>query len=89
MRARLPRVYVDACAMAPRPSTIIVPAAHASRLMTPAVSYTHLMFYAQRQMAQAEAYEYAAEVMARNMMEEDAAEGIDAFLQKRAPRWRA
>ncbi|MNT56232.1 hypothetical protein D3C72_1935160 [compost metagenome] len=32
MRARLPSVYVDACAMAPRPSTIIVPAAHASRL---------------------------------------------------------
>ena len=30
----------------------------------------------------------AAEVMARNMMEDDAAEGIDAFLQKRAPRWR-
>lgn len=53
-----------------------------------AIRYGKRMFYAQRQMAQAEAYEYAAEVMARNMMEEDAAEGIDAFLQKRAPSWR-
>ena len=40
----------------------------------------------QRQMALADAY--AGDVMARNMMDEDAAEGIDAFLQKRAPRWR-
>ncbi|QKI73087.1 enoyl-CoA hydratase [Achromobacter xylosoxidans] len=53
-----------------------------------AIRYGKRMFYAQRQMPQAEAYEYAAEVMARNMMEEDAGEGIDAFLQKRAPRWR-
>jgi enoyl-CoA hydratase/carnithine racemase len=53
-----------------------------------AIRHGKRMFYAQRQMAQADAYEYAAEVMARNMMEEDAAEGIDAFLHKRAPRWR-
>lgn len=53
-----------------------------------AIRYGKRMFYAQRQMPQAEAYDYAAEVMARNMMEEDAAEGIDAFLQKRAPQWR-
>lgn len=53
-----------------------------------AIRYGKRMFYAQRQMPQAQAYDYAAEVMARNMMEEDAAEGIDAFLQKRAPRWR-
>ncbi|KAB1075683.1 enoyl-CoA hydratase [Methylobacterium planeticum] len=33
------------------------------------------------------AYAYAAGVMTRNMMLDDAAEGIDAFLQKRAPRW--
>ena len=30
---------------------------------------------------------YAAEVMTRNMMAHDAAEGIDAFLAKRAPVW--
>jgi enoyl-CoA hydratase/carnithine racemase len=33
------------------------------------------------------AYAYAAEVMTRNMMAADAAEGIDAFLAKRAPVW--
>jgi len=27
--------------------------------------------------------------MARNMMDEDAGEGIDAFLEKRPARWRA
>ncbi len=53
-----------------------------------AIRYGKRMFYAQRQMPLADAYDYAADVMARNMMEEDAAEGIDAFLQKRAPRWR-
>ena len=46
-------------------------------------------FYRQRQMALGEAYEYAGDVMARNMMEEDAGEGIDAFLEKRPPAWRA
>ncbi|MFN0040832.1 MAG: enoyl-CoA hydratase, partial [Burkholderiales bacterium] len=33
------------------------------------------------------AYTYAAEVMACNMMANDAGEGIDAFMQKRAPKW--
>ncbi len=47
------------------------------------------MFYRQRQMALADAYAYAGDVMARNMMEEDAEEGIAAFLTKRAPRWRS
>ena len=47
------------------------------------------MFYRQRQLDLAAAYEFAGDVMARNMMEEDAGEGIDAFLAKRAPRWRA
>ena len=36
----------------------------------------------------AKAYEIAAETMARNMMAEDAGEGIDAFLAKRRPSWR-
>ncbi len=34
-----------------------------------------------------DAYDYAAEVMACNMMSEDAAEGIDAFMAKRKPVW--
>lgn len=49
-----------------------------------AVRYGKTMFYRQRQMALADAYTYAGDVMARNMMEEDACEGIDAFLAKRA-----
>jgi enoyl-CoA hydratase/carnithine racemase len=46
------------------------------------------MFYEQAEMDLAAAYEHAGEVMARDMMSEDAAEGIDAFLEKRPPRWR-
>ncbi|WP_313621618.1 enoyl-CoA hydratase [Achromobacter sp.] len=52
-----------------------------------AVRYGKRMFYKQRQMALADAYDYAGDVMARNMMEADACEGIDAFLQKRPARW--
>ncbi|WP_415033278.1 enoyl-CoA hydratase [Azonexus sp.] len=43
------------------------------------------MFYQQLEMDLAEAYAYAGEVMACNMMSEDAGEGIDAFMQKRKP----
>lgn len=46
------------------------------------------MFYRQLEMGLTEAYEYAGEVMACNMMSEDAAEGIDAFMQKRPPQYR-
>jgi enoyl-CoA hydratase/carnithine racemase len=45
-------------------------------------------FYAQKEMGLAGAYEYASEVMTTNMMAHDAAEGIDAFIQKRPPVWR-
>ncbi len=44
-------------------------------------------FYRQAEMGLAEAYDYASGVMAHNMETADAAEGIDAFLQKRAPVW--
>ncbi len=44
-------------------------------------------FYRQAEMGLAEAYEYASGVMVHNMQTADAAEGIDAFLQKRAPAW--
>ncbi|OMG72707.1 enoyl-CoA hydratase [Burkholderia ubonensis] len=53
-----------------------------------AVRYGKAMFYRQREMTLDDAYAYAGGVMARNMMEEDAGEGIDAFLEKRPPRWR-
>jgi enoyl-CoA hydratase/carnithine racemase len=46
------------------------------------------MFQRQLQMPLEEAYAFAGEVMACNMMAEDAGEGIDAFIEKRAPRWR-
>jgi len=45
------------------------------------------MFYKQLEMGLVEAYDYAAEVMACNMMSEDAGEGIDAFMQKRKPNY--
>jgi enoyl-CoA hydratase/carnithine racemase len=45
------------------------------------------MFYEQIEMSMDEAYAYAADVMACDMLAADAAEGIDAFLQKRAPVW--
>ena len=46
------------------------------------------MFYRQLEMGVTQAYDYASGVMACNMMHEDAAEGIDAFMQKRKPVWK-
>ncbi|HEY8153591.1 MAG TPA: enoyl-CoA hydratase [Myxococcota bacterium] len=46
------------------------------------------MFHRQLEMTLDEATAYAAEVMARNMLAEDAGEGIDAFIGKRAPVWK-
>lgn len=45
-------------------------------------------FYRQIEAGLDDAYELATEAMVCNMMTEDAAEGIDAFAQKRKPRWR-
>jgi enoyl-CoA hydratase/carnithine racemase len=53
-----------------------------------AVTTGKKMFYKQIEMGMDAAYEYAAEVMACNMMAEDVGEGIDAFTQKRAPNWK-
>jgi enoyl-CoA hydratase/carnithine racemase len=44
-------------------------------------------FYRQAEMGLDDAYAYASKAMACNMMARDAAEGIDAFLAKRAPVW--
>ena len=52
-----------------------------------AVSMGKEMFYKQLEMGMEHAYEYAAEVMACNMMADDAGEGIDAFMQKRPAVW--
>lgn len=44
-------------------------------------------FYAQAEMTLDAAYAHTAEVMARNMMEAEAKEGIGAFTEKRKPDW--
>jgi enoyl-CoA hydratase/carnithine racemase len=44
-------------------------------------------FYAQREMALSEAYDYASRVMVENMLARDAEEGIGAFIEKRSPEW--
>jgi enoyl-CoA hydratase/carnithine racemase len=44
-------------------------------------------FYRQAEMDLTAAYDYASDVMTRNMLARDAAEGIDAFLSKRVPHW--
>lgn len=44
-------------------------------------------FYRQSELTFDEAYDFASEVMIKNLMARDAEEGIDAFLQKREPHW--
>ncbi len=44
-------------------------------------------FYRQIEYGLVEAYAYAAQVMTTNMLARDAEEGIDAFIEKRAPQW--
>ena len=44
-------------------------------------------FYRQLEMGLTGAYHFAAQEMARNMMDRDAAEGVDAFIAKRPPNW--
>ena len=50
-----------------------------------AVATGKQMFYRQLEMGMEAAYQYAGEVMACNMMTEDAAAGIDAFMAKKTP----
>ena len=44
-------------------------------------------FYKQAELPIEKAYKYTSEVMAQNMLEKDAKEGIEAFLEKREPKW--
>jgi enoyl-CoA hydratase/carnithine racemase len=44
-------------------------------------------FYRQLDMTLDDAYAYASAVMVENMLDEEAKEGIGAFIDKRAPRW--
>jgi enoyl-CoA hydratase/carnithine racemase len=46
------------------------------------------LFYRQGELGIEAAYEAAGETMACNMMEEAALEGVQAFIEKRPPRWR-
>jgi enoyl-CoA hydratase/carnithine racemase len=45
------------------------------------------LFYRQVELGLESAYEAASETMACNMMDESALEGVQAFIEKRAPRW--
>ena len=51
------------------------------------VSTGKKMFYRQIEKNIADAYSYAGQTMACNMMDEDTTEGISAFLEKRQPDW--
>jgi enoyl-CoA hydratase/carnithine racemase len=44
-------------------------------------------FYRQAEMSLARAYEYVSEVMVENLMARDAEEGLNAFIDKREPKW--
>jgi enoyl-CoA hydratase/carnithine racemase len=53
-----------------------------------AVAIGKEFFYRQIELGIAQAYEAAAQTMACNMMDEAALEGVQAFIDKRPPRWR-
>lgn len=53
-----------------------------------AVAMGKELFYRQIELGIAAAYEVAVETMACNMMDEAALEGVQAFIEKREPRWR-
>jgi enoyl-CoA hydratase/carnithine racemase len=53
-----------------------------------AVAMGKEFFYRQIELGIAAAYDAASETMACNMMDEAALEGVQAFIEKRSPRWR-
>ena len=66
-------------AVAAKVSSILSKDPHAVRL-------GKAMFHQQRRMELADAYEFAGNVMAKNMMASDTCEAIDAFVAKRPPK---
>ncbi len=46
-----------------------------------------LAFQHQLELGASSAYDYVGEVMVQNMLDDEAEEGIGAFLDKRAPKW--
>ncbi len=55
--------------------------------LSAAVKIGKLAFYEQAQMTLSDAYDYTGDVMVENMLYDDTAEGISAFLEKRPARW--
>ena len=51
------------------------------------IAYGKKAFYRQAEMPLEDAYRYASKIMTKNMMAQDAEEGIDAFLERRDPVW--
>jgi enoyl-CoA hydratase/carnithine racemase len=60
-----------------------------ARKSAAAVALGKRAFYAQVEQGLAGAYAIAGQTMTCNMLDPDAAEGIDAFLGKRPPQWRS
>jgi enoyl-CoA hydratase/carnithine racemase len=52
-----------------------------------AVAMGKEFFYRQAELGIADAYDAASQIMACNMMDEAALEGVQAFIEKRPPRW--
>jgi enoyl-CoA hydratase/carnithine racemase len=63
-------------------------AARVIAMSRPAIAAGKRVFYEQLQLGIDDAYELAGREMAANMMFHDAGEGIDAFIEKRNPKWR-
>ena len=55
--------------------------------LTLAVAMGKEAFYRQAELGLEAAYAFTAEVMTKNMLARDTEEGVDAFLEKRQPRW--
>lgn len=62
-------------------------AAAIGRSSRPVTALGKQAFYRQIDLPQHAAYDYAKEVMTANALTADAAEGMDAFLERRPPRW--
>ena len=52
------------------------------------VSIGKKAFYVQAEMHLSEAYKYTSQIMKDNLLNDDAKEGIDAFIEKRSPDWK-